>query len=234
MRQIPALSLRIDRFGDILPFLAAALLFATIVMQAKILPFKQKAVEFPPAVDMVTTPGALPQYAVLSDEPDERDRVQIGTLPTEAVPTEEAPASLPPSAVLAPSDLAGALGATAAAPGFAAGFASPSLAAPAGAGNLHIRTSRSLALSVLATNLMMQIRQLHPVRPPLPAKRPPSPAIQRPAASRASVPAQPGAARPAASGLGGPAPPAGMLGGPASLASRYAPVIDGTALRRRF
>ena len=153
-------------------------------------------------------------------------------LPSEAVLQDQETTSEPPGAATAPAEIAAPL-AIENAPPLRAGQAPAAVGLPMGAGNLHIRTSRSLALSSLAANLMRQIEQLQAARRQSLEKRP---ATLKPArvlpAERALNETR--GAGPAALGVGGPAPRVGVLGGPLPPAGKYAPVIDGTTLRRRF
>jgi hypothetical protein len=229
MRRSWPVLLDADRYRDLLPFLGAAILVAAIAMQATLMPVKPLAIGFPPIADETVTPGALPQFSVAP----ERNTVQTVVLPSEAVPEDHEATSEPPSTAMAPPEIAAPFGAEDAPP-LPASQAPLAVGLP-GAGNLHIRTSRSLALSSLATNLMRQIEQLQAARRQSLEKRPATIKPAQPTvlpAGRALK--ETGTAGPALVGVGGPAPRAGVLGGPLPLAGKYAPVIDGTTLRRRF
>lgn len=233
MRRILTSSLQADGYGPLLPFVIAALLFV-ITMQAKLMPFKPAAIEFPPAADVAATSAVLPQFSVAPSPTAEGDNRQTAVLPSEAVPDAQPPGSAEPSVAMTAPNVAGSFGAEGVAPALPAGRLPSAIGVLLGAGNIHLRTSRSSPLSSLATNLMLQIKRLHPV-PQTAAKRPPTIEAQRPARASVGVLAQAGLARPAASGLAGAAAPlTGVLGGPSASAAKYAPVIDGTTLRRRF
>jgi hypothetical protein len=234
MKRSWTISLDADRYRDLLPFLGAAILVAAIAMQATLMPVKPAAIGFPPAADETVTPGALPQFSVPPDVSAERNTVQTVVLPTEAVPAGPEASSEPPSTAMAPPDLAAPFAAENAPP-LSAGEARAAAGLPMGAGNLHIRTSRELALSSLATNLMRQIAQLQAARRQSLEKRPATLKPVRPTPLPARrAPQEAGVSRPALMGLGGPAARTGVLGGPLPLAGKYAPVIDGTTLQRRF
>jgi hypothetical protein len=234
MRRSWPMSLDADRYRDLLPFLGAAILVAAIALQATLMPMKPVAVGFPPVADETVTPGALPQFSVAPDASVERNAVQSVVLPTEAVPPDQETISAPPGTAMAPPEIAAPFAAEDAAP--LPGRSAPvAVGLPMGAGNLHIRTTRQLALSSLATNLMRQIEQLQAARRQSLEKRlvtlkPTQPTVPRTGRALQET----GAAGPAVAGVGGPAPRVGVLGGPLPLAGKYAPVIDGTTLRRRF
>jgi hypothetical protein len=234
MKRSWTVSLDADRYRDLLPFLGAAILVAAIAMQATLMPVKPAAIGFPPAADETVTPGALPQFSVAPDVSAERNTVQTVVLPTEAVPAEPEASSEPPSTAMVPPDLAAPFAAENAPP-LSAREARGAVGLPMGAGNLHIRTSRELALSSLATNLMRQIQQLQAARRQSLEKRPATLKPVRPTvAPVARTLKETGAAGPAVPGVGGPAPRVGILGGPLPLTGKDAPVIDGTTLRRRL
>lgn len=234
MKRNWTVSLDADRYRDLLPFVGAAVLFAAIAIQAKLMPVKPAAIGFPPVADETVTPGALPQYSVPPDLSAERETVQTVVLPTEAVPQGQETTGEPPSAAMAPPEIVAPFAAENAPP-LRARPAPVAVGLPLGAGNLHIRTSRSLALSSLATNLMRQIEQLQAARRQSLEKRPATLKPVRPTLLPAErAPKETGATGPAPVGLGGPASRTGVLGGPLPLAGKDAPVIDGTTLRRRF
>jgi hypothetical protein len=211
-------------YGNLLPFLAAAILVA-IALQAKLLSFKPTPIEFPPQFDEITLPGALPQFSAPPDLPEERDIVQPTVLPVEAMPNDLAAQGEAPSVAATAPEFTAPLG----------GAGVPTaIGIPTGAGNLHIRTSRpATALSALSENLMQQIKRLHPLPPPVRAKRP-TVSLKAGHPVGASLPAGNAKARPAALGVGGPSPSRNALGGLSQLAAKDAPVINGTTFKRRF
>jgi hypothetical protein len=234
MKRNWSVSLDADRYRDFLPFLGAAILVAAIAMQATLMPVKPTAIGFPPTADETVTPGALPQFSVPPDVSAERNTVQTTVLPTEAAPAEPEASLEPPSTAMAPPDIAAPFAAENAPP-LAARGAPVAVGLPLGAGNLHIRTSRQLALSSLATNLMRQIEQLQAARRQTLEKRPATlKPVRPPVLPAGRTLKETGAAGPAVPGVGGPAPRVGVLGGPLPLVGKDAPVIDGTTLRRRF
>lgn len=231
MKQYAAISLRPERYANVLPFLAAVLAFA-IAMQAKLLPFKPNGIEFPPTVENSPVIGVLPEYAETSGAAEVRGAVQTSVLPIEAVPDDQTPSSDLPSVAMAPGGTAGVGAAESHAP-FVAAPMPLTMGGATGVGNIHIRTSRSSPLSRLAVDLMEQVKRIHPIPQQVRAKRPPTLKVEREIANPVRL-AEATKERPATFGIGGPAALKSALGGASPLASKASPVINGTPSQKRF
>lgn len=237
MKRNLARSLPRDRYGDIAPFLgAAAILVAAFAIQARLVPLRPIAIEFPPPADQAASSTALPEYSLPPDQATERDLILTTVLPTESVPDNQTASSAPSNAAMTAPDIAPPFGAAESGGPPPAGTVPLGMGVPLGAGTLRLHTGRSGPLSALATNLMEQIKRLHPFPPQVRAKRPALIKAERLIANPAgSVVAEAGRTGPAAAtGIGEPVPLRGVLGGPSPLAAKTAPVIDGTTFRRRF
>jgi hypothetical protein len=210
-----------DRAPQILPLILAAVLLA--IMQARLLPVRPVALNLPSTID--TPPGAAPEQSVAPPTP------LPATLVTQVLPAEsEPPAAATPST--APNSDATAERMPAG-PGGAAWSDRLPRATPAeGAGNLNNRTKQQpTAITTLVTSIMKLLQRIHPGTAPsakelaarlTPLKTPPK-RIPLITPTRAFPP------KPNLAGwaLGGATAPRGILGGPAQLATRYAPIIDG-------
>lgn len=230
-------SLSFPRQRDLAPFVgAAAMLAAALAMQARLMPVRHIAVQFPPPMDDAAEAGALPEFSLPPDETAERAIVDTSVLPREAAPDRlTAPAAAPSIAMAAPEGAAlwGADEA-AAPPGAVSGPLG--IAGAMGAGNLrlHLHSGPSSPLSALATDLKAQIERLHPM-PQVRAKRPAASSTGMPTTKLGArtVPVEKPGRLAAVPGIGGPPPAHGALGGLSPLAVKEAPILDGTSFKRR-
>lgn len=228
MNAIRSAALHPNRLEQLLPFLFAALLFAGVAMQAKLLPVRPMRLEFPPSAD--TPPGAAPEESVAPPSATLSFDALPDVLPRDSVPDETVPPYSTPSVAMVAPDIE--------AP--SAGAAAGAVISPAtglrGSGNLLIRSNRPHAISALTLNLMQTIQRIRSnVRSTGKAgRRPAALKAQQPAAKRAAALAPAAKAGLPASGLGGAAGSWGGLGGPAPLAASLAASINATTMRRKF
>jgi hypothetical protein len=220
----PILPLATGRRGDLAPLVAASILVAAMAMHATLLAPRPAVIEFPPGPDAAAA-GALPEVSVAPE--------MLGPppLPSEAVPPDDAgPAGAAPGVAITAPPIA--------APFQGAGDnALPLPGAPAGvgsgvaAGNIHVRTTGTRAMSALTSSLMQQIQRLQRARPQI---RPAEAKKQRQATAPSVAVRLAQTKTPGAPSLGGPARPTGVLGGPNPLAPVYAAAINGSTARKKF
>jgi hypothetical protein len=218
-----AATLAANRAPQILPLILAAVLLA--IMQARLLPVRPVPLNLPSTIG--TPPGAAPEQAVAPPTP------LPATLVTQALPVEsEPPTATAPST--APSSDATAERMPAGPGGAAWSDRLPRVTATSteGAGNLNNRAKlQPTAVTTLVTSIMKSLQRIHPSAAPsakeltarlAPLKTPPK-RIALTTPTRAFPP------KPNLTGwaLGGATAPRGILGGPAQLANRYAPTING-------
>lgn len=210
-----------DRLAPLLPVLFAALLFAGMAMQGKLLPVQPMRLEIPSGAGM--SEGAAPQESLPPPSVALSLNPPPAVLPRDSVPDETAPAYSGPGVTMVAPDIEAPF----------AGAAASAGALPQGSGNLNIRSNRAHAVSALTLELMQTLQRVRAnLRAAAKASRKPA-ALKavRPAAKHAAAPVSPAAkTAPALSGLGGAAASRGVLGGPAPLAAS----LDGTAMRRKF
>jgi hypothetical protein len=203
--------------------LFAAALLGTLAIQARLMPLRPISMEIPSTAGIA--PGAAPQESLAPEPPASPALVRASVLPSESQPSDPSPSSREASS--------GGPAFVTDRPPAAWTDRLPREIGPDGAsGNVKIRSKQPTAISSLVASIMQSLKRLHPLAPP-PAKaaaatqaminagrnRPPL---------RSSVPKP----RLAGWGLGGPVPQRAVLGGPAPLAARYAPSINGMTLRR--
>jgi hypothetical protein len=212
----------------LLPFLFAAALLGGMALQGKLMPLKPSPMEIPATVGIA--PGAAPQQSVA---PEPRlllvAPVLSPVLPTESRPSDSSPGSRDESS-------AGPVGISARSSDTWTDRLPRGLAPEGFSGNLNIRSRQPTPISALVAGLLLSLKRVHPLAPPHAnaalAPRPRIAIVQnRAALSSASLASAP---KPSLAGwvLGGAAPQRAPLGGPASLAARYAPSISGMTVRR--
>ncbi len=210
-----------------LPLVLAAAALAA--MQAALLPVRPIHLEVPSTIGL----GAAPEHSVA---PVSRSAAQASSV----LPNE----SQPPAATLPATELASG----AAAPGAQrsvpetkdaseawADRLSRAAAAVEASGNLKLHAKQPTAISTFVASIIKSLSRLHPGAAASAQALAERIAV-KPQARRAAtalptraVPAKPNLAGWA---LGGAAPQRNILGGPAPLAARYAPIVSGASVPR--
>lgn len=232
-------SLSFPRQRDLAPFVgAAAMLASALAMQARLMPLRHIAIQFPPSIDDAAGVGALPQFSLPPDAAAERAVVDTTVLPREAVPDQQTAPTAGPSVATAPPEDAAPWGADQAVAPPGGAISTPlGIVGAMGAGNLHLRlhSGPSSPLSALATDLKAQIERLHPL-PQVRAKRSAASATAVPkvklAGRMVAEEAKPGPSA-AVPGIAGPMRTQGALGGLSPLTVKETPILDGTSFKRR-
>jgi hypothetical protein len=216
-----------ERALQLLPFLFGVALIGGMALQARLMQPHAIAFDLPTTSGIL--PGAAPQQSVAPEE-----RLPPRAAPASVLPTDSRPPAPPlnttePEAGAAP----GAVRVEPAATGAWADRLPRSIPAEGGAGNLNIKSKQQpTAMSALIASLMQSLKRLHPLTLQR-AKPVANPLATKPLLHQARPALTASRPAPVRGTLGGAASLRAGLGGPAPMAARYAPAINGATVASR-